>query len=81
VFFRGRNGYGAAMQVIMPGGEAAGQEPAGSYGWFGIAGTQMFVDPVNKYSVVMMLQMNPTSYPVQAEYKVASYKDLATLRA
>jgi len=81
VFFRGRNGYGAAMQVIMPGGEAAGQEPAGGYGWFGIAGTQMFVDPVNKYSVVLMLQMNPTSYPVQAEYKVASYKDLATIRA
>jgi CubicO group peptidase (beta-lactamase class C family) len=81
VFFGGRNGYGAAMQVILPGGERPGQEPPGSYGWFGIAGTQMFVDPTNKFSVVTMLQMNPTTYPVQAEYKTAAYKDLATIRA
>jgi len=33
--------------------------------------------PTNKYSVVTMLQMNPTSVPVQQEYKVAAYKDLA----
>ena len=80
VFFGGRNGYGAAMQVILPGGERPGQEPPGSYGWFGIAGTQMFVDPTNKFSVVTMLQMNPTTYPVQAEYKAAAYRDLATIR-
>ncbi|MEI7932642.1 MAG: serine hydrolase domain-containing protein, partial [Alphaproteobacteria bacterium] len=77
----GRNGFGAAMQVIMPDSARPGQEPAGSYGWFGIAGTQMFIDPVNKFSVVTMLQMNPTSVPVHHEYKVAAYKDLAVVKA
>ena len=80
VKFGGQNGFGAAMQVILPGGARPGQEPAGSYGWFGIAGTQMFVDPTNKFSVVTMLQMNPTSLPVQADYKVAAYKDFAAVR-
>jgi CubicO group peptidase (beta-lactamase class C family) len=77
----GRNGFGAAMQVVMPDSAAPGREPAGSYGWFGIAGTQMFIDPNNKYSVVTMLQMNPTTEPVQNEYKVAAYKDLAAISA
>ena len=40
----------------------------------------MFVDPTNKFSVVTMLQMNPTSLPVQADYKVAAYKDFAAVR-
>ena len=76
----GRNGFGAAMQVIMPDSARPGQEPAGSFGWFGIAGTQMFVDPTNHQSVVVMLQMNPTSLPVQAEYKVAAEKDFTALK-
>jgi len=76
----GRNGFGAAMQVVMPDSARPGQEPAGGYGWFGIAGTQMFVDPVNKFSVVCMIQMNPTSIPVQQDYKIAAYKDLAAVK-
>ena len=77
----GRNGFGAAMQVIMPDSARPGQEPAGSYGWFGIAGTQMFIDPTNKYSVVAMIQMQPTAVNLQADYKIAAYKDLAAVPA
>ena len=77
----GRNGFGAAMQVIMPDSARPGQEPAGSYGWFGIAGTQMFVDPTNKFSVVAMIQMQPTAVNLQADYKIAAYKDLAAVPA
>jgi CubicO group peptidase (beta-lactamase class C family) len=78
---QGRNGYGAGVSVILPGGETAGREPAGSYNWFGIAGTQMWVDPVNKVTVVLMLQLNPTSYPVRAEIRDAAYKDVTRLRS
>lgn len=81
VRFGGRNGYGAAVAVVLPGGERPGQEPPGSYWWFGIAGSQMWIDPVNKLSVVLMLQNNPTTYPVQSEVRVAAYKDLATIKA
>jgi len=38
-----------------------GGQPPGSYWWFGIAGAQMWVDPVNKFSVVLMLQEYPTT--------------------
>jgi CubicO group peptidase (beta-lactamase class C family) len=79
VMFGGRNGYGAAVAVVLPGGERPGGEPAGSFWWFGIAGTQMWIDPVNKLSAVLMIQQNPTTVPVQQEVRVATYKDLAAV--
>lgn len=78
---QGRNGYGAGMSVILPGGETAGREPAGAYNWFGIAGTQMWIDPVNKVAVNLMIQQNPTSFPVRGEVRDAAYKDIARLKA
>jgi len=76
------NGYGAAMQLVLPGGVRAGQEPAGSYGWFGIAGSQMWIDPSNRTSVILMVNFLPNgAYPVQAEVKTAAYKDLASLKS
>ncbi len=80
VMFGGKNGYGAGVAVIQPGGERPGEEPAGSYWWFGIAGTQMWVDPVNKFSVVCMLNEYPTTDPVQREVRLAAYKDLAAIK-
>ena len=78
----GRNGFGAAMQVVLPGGQRPGQEPPGSYGWFGIAGSQMWIDPSNRTSVILMVNFLPNgSYPVQPEVKTAAYKDLAALKA
>ena len=41
----------------------------------------MWVDPVNKFSVVLMLQEYPTTYPVLKEIRTAAYKDLATIKA
>jgi CubicO group peptidase (beta-lactamase class C family) len=81
VMFAGKNGFGAGVVVILPGGERPGEEPAGSFWWFGIAGTQFWVDPVNKFSVVCMLQEYPTVDPVQREVRVAAYKDLAAIKA
>jgi CubicO group peptidase (beta-lactamase class C family) len=81
VFFGGRNGYGAAVAVVMPGGERPGQDPPSTYWWFGIAGSQMWIDPLNKLSAVLMIQQFPTTYPVQSEVRVATYKDLAALGA
>jgi CubicO group peptidase (beta-lactamase class C family) len=77
----GRNGYGACMQVVLSGGERPGMEPAGSYWWFGIAGSQMWIDPVNRLSVILMVNFLPSgAYPVQPEVKTAAYKDLAALK-
>jgi CubicO group peptidase (beta-lactamase class C family) len=80
VFFLGfggglKNGYGAGVAVVLPGGERPGEEPAGSFWWFGIAGTQFWVDPLNKFSVVCMLNEYPTTDPVQREVRLAAYRD------
>ena len=74
------NGYGAGGSVILTGGETPGRDPATTYSWFGIAGTQMWVDPVNKLSVVCMIQMYPNSTPIQGELRTAAYKDLAAMK-
>jgi CubicO group peptidase (beta-lactamase class C family) len=76
------NGFGAFMQVVLPGGEFAGGEPAGSYGWSGAAGTTMWIDPLNEVAVVVMVQFMPAgAYPIYLESRVAAYKDLKALGA
>jgi CubicO group peptidase (beta-lactamase class C family) len=73
--------FGAGVSIVTPETAKPGGEAAGSYGWFGIAGTQEWVDPVNRVSVVLMLQLNPTAYPVRQEVRVAAYKDFAAIKA
>jgi CubicO group peptidase (beta-lactamase class C family) len=71
------NGFGALMQVILPGGELPGGEPAGSYGWSGAAGTTMWIDPVNQIAAVLMVQFMPAgAYPIYLEARTAAYGDL-----
>jgi CubicO group peptidase (beta-lactamase class C family) len=72
--------FGAGVSIVTEKTAKPGGEPPGSYGWFGIAGTQEWTDPVNKVSVVLMLQLNPTIYPVRQEVRVAAYKDFAALK-
>ena len=74
------NGFGALMQVVLPGGELPGGEPAGSYGWSGAAGTTMWIDPVNEITAVLMVQFMPAgAYPIYLEARAAAYRDLRAL--
>jgi CubicO group peptidase (beta-lactamase class C family) len=76
------NGFGVFMQVVLPGGELPGSEPAGSYGWSGAAGTTMWIDPVNEVAVVLMVQFMPAfAYLIYLEARQAAYKDLRALGA
>ena len=75
------DGFGAGVAIVSDKFAKPGGQPPGSYGWFGIAGTQEWTDPTNHLSVVLMLQLNPTSYPVRAEIRTAAYKDFAALKA
>lgn len=76
------NGFGAAVSVVVPGEERLGMEPAGSYGWWGAAGTQMWVDPVNELSVVMLVQYMPEpTFPLAAELRTFAYRDFARRRS
>ena len=74
------DGFGAGVAVVSDRFAKPGGQPAGSYGWFGIAGTQEWVDPANHLAVVLMLQLNPTTYPVRGEIRTAAYKDVAALK-
>ena len=73
------NGYGAAMAVQLR--DTPNGLPKDAYWWFGIAGTQMWMDPNNKIAVCLMLQENPTSDPVQNEIRAAAYKDFKAIKA
>lgn len=75
------NGFGAFMQVILP-GSGLGGETTGTYGWSGAAGTTMWIDPLNDITVVVMVQFMPAgAYLTYLETRVAAYKDLAALGA
>ena len=70
------NGFGAFMQVVLPGGAFPGAEPPGSYGWSGAAGTTMWIDPVNEVAAALMVQfMPPGAYPIYLEARQAAYRD------
>ena len=76
------NGFGALMQVVLPGGALPGGEPPGSYGWSGAAGTTMWIDPVNQLTAVLMVQFMPAgAYPIYLDARVAAYKDLKAMGA
>jgi CubicO group peptidase (beta-lactamase class C family) len=76
------NGFGVFMQVVLPGGELPGSEPAGSYGWSGAAGTTMWIDPVNEVAVALMVQFMPAgAYLTYLDVRQAAYKDLRALGA
>jgi CubicO group peptidase (beta-lactamase class C family) len=73
--------FGAGMGVTSAKSAEYGQEPVGSYGWAGAAGTLMWNDPVNRLSVAMMTQYVPShAYPVWSELRTAVYRDLAAAR-
>ncbi len=73
--------FGAGMGVTSARSIERGQEPIGSYGWAGAAGTLMWNDPVNRLSVAMMTQYVPShAYPVWSELRTAVYRDLAAAR-
>jgi CubicO group peptidase (beta-lactamase class C family) len=76
------NGFGALMQVVLPGGALPGGEPPGSYGWSGAAGTTMWIDPVNQLTAVLMVQFMPAgAYPIYLDARIAAYKDLKAMGA
>ena len=72
------NGFGAFMQVVLPGGMFfPHSEPPGSYGWSGAAGTTMWIDPTNQLAVSCMVQFFPSAaYPVYFDSRVSAYGDL-----
>lgn len=73
------NGYGAGVQVILPQAADPTQEPAGSWGWSGAAGTQSWMDPVNRICATLMVQYMPSNrFPLGSEIRVATYRDLRT---
>lgn len=70
--------FAAGMGLVSRTSAEAGLEPAGTVFWGGAAGTFMWVDPVNKLSVVLMTQFMPSrAYPLWTELRRAVYADLA----
>ncbi|MGE0594816.1 MAG: serine hydrolase domain-containing protein [Hyphomonadaceae bacterium] len=70
--------YGAGLRVVTAASAVTGEEPAGSFGWSGAAGTQVWVDPANQAFAVLMTQFMPfDTYPLSTEFRNAFYADIA----
>jgi CubicO group peptidase (beta-lactamase class C family) len=74
----GRANFGAGMQVVTAASAVTGEEPPGSVGWSGAAGTHMWVDPSNDLYAVLMVQHFPyNAYELGSEFRRAIYADAA----
>lgn len=74
----GHSDFGAGMRVVTAASAMAGEEPAGSVGWSGAAGTHMWVDAANDLYAVLMVQHFPyNAYPLSSEFRRAIYADAA----
>lgn len=69
-------GFGLSMYVLTnpqmaQGGILSGH---GEYGWGGFASTAFFVDPVYKFSSILMTQLTPSNaYPIRAHLRYLSH--------
>ncbi|MGI8384284.1 serine hydrolase domain-containing protein [Robertmurraya sp. P23] len=52
-------GYGLGVRVLMNPAEAGSNSSVGEFGWSGLAGTWVLIDPKEKLSAVYMQQMFP----------------------
>lgn len=75
VTFAGAGGYGAGVSVALAG--RPGMEGAGSAAWFGIAGTQMWIDHASGLGAVLMIQSMPAPPGISDALRAAVYGDLA----
>jgi CubicO group peptidase (beta-lactamase class C family) len=66
------NTFGAGMQILSKPSSAG--EPAGTFAWDGAAGTQMWVDPVNRIAVCGMVQIQGAS--IRQALREAIYQDI-----
>ena len=53
------NNYAFFNDVRMAGGPSSNPSNPGTFGWCGALGTNSFVDPVEKLSLVVMIQNEP----------------------
>lgn len=69
-------GFGLSMYVltdphVAQGGILSGR---GEFGWGGMASTAFFVDPVYKFSAILMTQLTPSnSYPIRGHLRYLSH--------
>lgn len=73
--FAGGAGFGAGVSVALT--ARPGLEAAGTAAWFGIAGTQMWIDHASGLGAALMIQSMPAPPGVSDALRAAVYGDLA----
>ena len=70
-------GLGFAVVTDVPASRVIGS--LGEYSWGGAAGTVFWVDPVEDLTVVSMIQLMGSPWPLRSELKVLTYQALTAL--
>ena len=72
-------GYGFGLDVAVHVDQAASGSAAsvGEYNWLGVAGTRMWIDPVEEMIGIYMVQMRPAGGRFGARFKQLAYQTIA----
>jgi len=69
-------GFGLGFAVAKDVGMIGSPTSVGEFNWGGAAGTSFWIDPVEKFIGVYMVQILPPPYPFGGNFKIMSYQSI-----
>jgi CubicO group peptidase (beta-lactamase class C family) len=70
-------GFGLGVSCVLDPGRSPTPASVGNFGWGGLANTHFWVDPVEEFTAVLMLQYMPrNTHPVIADFQALAYAAL-----
>jgi CubicO group peptidase (beta-lactamase class C family) len=72
-------GFGLGFGLVMDSVKRSIIGSDGEYSWGGAAGTIFWIDPVEEISVISMIQLMSSPWPLREELKVATYQSLVEI--
>jgi len=71
-------GFGLGVSHVLDPGRSSIPASVGNFGWGGLANTHFWVDPVEEFTAVLMLQYLPrNTHPVIADFQTIVYQALS----
>jgi CubicO group peptidase (beta-lactamase class C family) len=69
-------GYGLGVSSVVDAAGAANLGSKGQFGWGGYASTYVIMDPVEKFVAVLMVQYQPTNFPLWQQFQTLAYQSI-----
>jgi CubicO group peptidase (beta-lactamase class C family) len=70
-------GYGLGVSSVIDQAGAGNLGSRGQFGWGGYASTYVIMDPVEKLVAILMVQYQPTNFPLWQQFQTLTYAAIA----